>query len=199
LPKIAELSNQYRFICKVSFSADTAVLKIIDLDDPNQFLEFTSPMASANVRGAQDIQNMGAVQTYMRRYLYMMAFEIVDNDTFDGAMGKQPQNPAPKNNGNSPQKPNGNGQNGANSADNGRKTEIGVQIKEILETKNPEGQPYFKPLEIEQERNNWNKGDLQAVEKQLERLKGYLEKRKAAYAPPPFSDEHPEFVDDMPF
>jgi len=61
----------------------------------------------------------------------------------------------PPNSANSPQKPNGNGQNGVSQADNGRKTEIGKQIKEILETKNPEGQPYFKPLEIEQERNNW--------------------------------------------
>ena len=30
-----------------------------------------------------DVQNLGAVQTYLRRYLYVNAFEIVEHDTLD--------------------------------------------------------------------------------------------------------------------
>jgi len=30
-----------------------------------------------------DVQNLGAVQTYLRRYLYVNAFEIVEHDAID--------------------------------------------------------------------------------------------------------------------
>jgi hypothetical protein len=189
LPKINELSNQYRFICAVSFNSETALLKIIDIDDQNQFIEFASPMAGVNLKGAHDIQNMGAVQTYMRRYLYMMAFEIVEYDTFDGSMGKkEPQNTPHKSTPNS---------NETTAPINEQKIKIGKEIGEILETKNPDGQPYFKELEIEQERKYFTTGNLQAAEKQLEKLKKFLETRKANYKPIP--EEQPEFQDDIPF
>jgi len=114
--------------------------------------------------------------------------------------GDTPPNSTPKTNGNGN---NGNGQNG--EADNERKMEVGKQIGEILETKNPDEQPYFKPMEIEQERKNFIKGNLQDAEKQLERLKRFLETRKKNFKPAPFTDEpvipdgHPNFQDDIPF
>jgi hypothetical protein len=40
-------------------------------------------MASANLKGCHEIQNLGAVQTYQRRYLYVLAFEIVEHDVLD--------------------------------------------------------------------------------------------------------------------
>ena len=40
-------------------------------------LVFTSPMVESEVKGATKIQNLGAVETYQRRYLYMTAFEIM--------------------------------------------------------------------------------------------------------------------------
>jgi hypothetical protein len=89
----------------------------------------------------------------------------------------------------STQKNNGNNQNG--TLNNEQKIKIGNDIGEILETKDPEGKPYFKKIEIEQERKNFISGNIQAAEKQLEKLKRYLETRKANYKPPPFSDEHP--------
>ena len=47
-------------------------------------------MASAQLKGVHEIQNLGAVETYQRRYLYMVAFEIVEADVLDAVQGKEP-------------------------------------------------------------------------------------------------------------
>jgi hypothetical protein len=47
-------------------------------------------MREANLKGTHPIQNLGAVETYSRRYLYTIAFDIVESDTLDSV--QQPQN-----------------------------------------------------------------------------------------------------------
>ena len=42
-------------------------------------------MADANLKGTHPIQNLGAVETYQRRYLYMAALEIVEHDAIDAS------------------------------------------------------------------------------------------------------------------
>jgi len=68
----------------VSFTADTASLTLIDTDDGSQHV-ITSPMGSAALKGCHEVQNIGAVETYQRRYLWMAALEIVEHDAIDGA------------------------------------------------------------------------------------------------------------------
>jgi hypothetical protein len=68
----------------VSFSEDTASLKLIDADD-NSEIVITSPMRDAALKGAHPVQCMGAVQTYMRRYLWVAALEILEHDAIDSA------------------------------------------------------------------------------------------------------------------
>ena len=63
----------------VSFSAETAHLDLHDVET-GEMISFVSPMAEANLKGTHPIQNLGAVQTYQRRYLYMAALEIVEHD-----------------------------------------------------------------------------------------------------------------------
>jgi hypothetical protein len=77
----------------ICFMADIAVLRIIDGEKPEDSIEFTSPMATAQLKGCHDIQNLGAVQTYLRRYLWTNAMEIVEHDTLD-ATTKKPKNEA---------------------------------------------------------------------------------------------------------
>ena len=50
-------------------------------------------MKDATLKGAHPIQNLGAVETYQRRYLYMTAFEIVEADVLDATQcgDKSPQ------------------------------------------------------------------------------------------------------------
>jgi hypothetical protein len=67
----------------VNYKNDEAILTIVDTEKPESTIIFTSPMAEAKVAGCQPIQNLGAVETYQRRYLYMTALEITEGDILD--------------------------------------------------------------------------------------------------------------------
>ena len=72
----------------VSFTADTASLTIIDTETDKQIV-ITSPMGSAALKGCHEVQNIGAVETYQRRYLWVAALEIVEHDAIDSSAGAE--------------------------------------------------------------------------------------------------------------
>ena len=77
----------------VSYAHDMATLTITDTET-NTSVCVTSPMATAALKGAHDIQNLGAVQTYLRRYLWVTAMEIVESDALDATLGAaEPEKP----------------------------------------------------------------------------------------------------------
>lgn len=84
LPRVNELFAQSGLFSAVSFNKELATLKIIDTEDGSEVV-FTSPMADAQLKGCHPIQNLGAVETYQRRYLYVTALEIVEHDALDSA------------------------------------------------------------------------------------------------------------------
>jgi hypothetical protein len=86
---INEMFAEVGLFGHVSFTPETASLTIINTEKPDETILFTSPMAAANLKGCHDIQNMGAVETYQRRYLYVMALEIVEHDVLDATTGKE--------------------------------------------------------------------------------------------------------------
>lgn len=88
LPRTNELMLENKITSIISFGIDMAVLTIIDIEKPEDKLLFTSPMSEATLKGCHAVQNLGAVQTYLRRYLYIAAFEIVENDNLDSITGK---------------------------------------------------------------------------------------------------------------
>jgi hypothetical protein len=71
----------------VSFDSDTATMTICDLDNPEDRIVITSPMGSAALKGCHEVQNIGAVETYQRRYLWVAALEIVEHDALDKTTG----------------------------------------------------------------------------------------------------------------
>jgi hypothetical protein len=94
LPEIQEICLKVGLCGTVSFTADTAYLTFHDIDavEPNvatSFTTFTSPMSTAQLKGCHEVQNLGAVQTYLRRYLWTMAFEICEHDSLDAVTGKE--------------------------------------------------------------------------------------------------------------
>lgn len=89
LPPINELQAKYKTCSFVSFNSEEAALKIVNAEDPKEEIVFTSPIAGLNLKGAHEIQNLGGVQTYSRRYLYLNAFEIIENEYFDAVQGKE--------------------------------------------------------------------------------------------------------------
>ena len=68
----------------VSFGKELASLTITDTEDGSEIV-LTSPMAEANLKGCHPIQNLGAVETYTRRYLWVSAMEIVEHDALDSS------------------------------------------------------------------------------------------------------------------
>ncbi len=69
----------------VSFGKETAELRIVDLDEPRDYIVITSPMSTAALKGCHEVQNLGAVETYIRRYLWVAALEIVEHDAIDSS------------------------------------------------------------------------------------------------------------------
>lgn len=50
-------------------------------------VRFCSPIADAGLKGSTAIQSLGAVHTYMRRYLYVNALEITEPEILDALVG----------------------------------------------------------------------------------------------------------------
>jgi hypothetical protein len=73
----------------VSFNRELATMTIVDLDNPEDTIALTSPMGSAALKGCHEVQNIGAVETYQRRYLWTAALEIVEHDALDKTTGKK--------------------------------------------------------------------------------------------------------------
>jgi len=85
LPEINKLFADLKLCSTVSFGKELAELKVVNMEKPEEVITFTSPMAEANLKGCHPIQNLGAVETYSRRYLYVTALEIVEHDAVDSA------------------------------------------------------------------------------------------------------------------
>jgi hypothetical protein len=84
LPTINQIFSRVGLCGVVSFDKELATLTITDTEDSTE-IKLTSPMAEANLKGCHPIQNLGAVETYTRRYLWVSAMEIVEHDALDSS------------------------------------------------------------------------------------------------------------------
>jgi hypothetical protein len=69
----------------ISFGKESADMRIINTEKPEEMIVIESPMSEANLKGCHPVQNLGAVQTYIRRYLWVAALEIVEHDALDSS------------------------------------------------------------------------------------------------------------------
>lgn len=83
LPKVNELCEKYNLSTIFQFTKEQADLIVIDVDDTEKFEVFSTPVEITSLKGGTAMQNIGATQTYARRYLYVMAFEIAESDLID--------------------------------------------------------------------------------------------------------------------
>ena len=88
IPTINEIFHELGLCSVISFDKELATMRVIDTDNGGS-ITFTSPMADANLKGTHPIQNLGAVETYSRRYLYVTALEIVEHDALDATTGSE--------------------------------------------------------------------------------------------------------------
>lgn len=99
LPAINSIFAKYKLFSQINFTNEDATLIILNTEKPEEKIIFTSPMAEAELKGCHKVQNLGASQSYLRRYLYMSALEIVESDALDNTTGQEKtQNNANKSN-----------------------------------------------------------------------------------------------------
>ena len=86
-PVLTELCDKYNVYQYISFDDTVASLILVNVDEPEQRVVFTSPMREISIPGANAIQSLGGIETYQRRYLLLMAFDITEPDLFDATAG----------------------------------------------------------------------------------------------------------------
>ena len=91
LPVVQEIFAGLGLCGVVSFGKEEANLTIVDIENPVDRIVIASPMSSAALKGCHEVQNLGAVQTYLRRYLWVTAMEIVEHDALDASEPLKPE------------------------------------------------------------------------------------------------------------
>lgn len=84
LPHINEICDELGLYTEFKYGEEEAFLYVIDSDNPDIKREWRTPVKIPALKGCSDIQAIGGSQTFARRYLYMMAFEIAETDVIDG-------------------------------------------------------------------------------------------------------------------
>lgn len=93
LPTVQNIFSELGLCGVVSYDTELAKLTITDGTDS---IVITSPMGSAALKGCHEVQNIGAVETYQRRYLWVTAMEIVEHDVLDATTGNDSGTPVKK-------------------------------------------------------------------------------------------------------
>lgn len=88
LTPLNELMREYKITAYPSFTAELATLTAVNCEKPEERIAVTSPMGTANLKGCHEVQNIGAVETYQRRYLYQALFDIAEHDGLNAMQGK---------------------------------------------------------------------------------------------------------------
>jgi len=84
IPQTMQIFNELGLCSVISFDTDYATMLITDVED-GTVIAIKSPMAEASLKGAHPIQNLGAAESYQRRYLWLNAMEITESDVIDAS------------------------------------------------------------------------------------------------------------------
>lgn len=102
VPPATRIFTEVGLVGLVNFTADTATMTIINTDNPEETITFTAPfnqiapiVSNTGKQATNEMQALGSSITYMRRYLYMMALDICENDSIDANIGKDEDAPSP--------------------------------------------------------------------------------------------------------
>lgn len=88
-PILNNLLLDYGLTSFITFTNEMATLTVVNCDNPSEQVVFTSPMRTVEMKGCNNIQALGGIETYQRRYLYMIAFDIVETDLFEAQKARE--------------------------------------------------------------------------------------------------------------
>ena len=95
VPTATKIFEEVGLLHLVSFENDRAYMQIVNIENPEESVFFYAPVVTlAENKGTNAVQAFGATMTYYRRYLYMLALDICEADTFDAGVAPQPTAPS---------------------------------------------------------------------------------------------------------
>ncbi len=87
LPRLIQFMNEEEINDQFTIENNEAILILNYKDEKNTykipFVMFDTPLNKAGKESMQPIQYLGALNTYYKRYLYLNAFSIAENDVID--------------------------------------------------------------------------------------------------------------------
>lgn len=86
LPAANEIAEKNGLCPIFAFNNEIATLTIVNVDNTEETIIFSTPIDIPTLKGCSIIQNIGGAQTFARRYLYIMAFEISEADTVNNGV-----------------------------------------------------------------------------------------------------------------
>lgn len=88
IPVKQSIFEKLGLIDPISFGTEVATLTLINVDNPDETIEFMSPLREDESLISNPIQKLGAIETYVRRYLYMLMLDIVEADAIEAVTDK---------------------------------------------------------------------------------------------------------------
>jgi hypothetical protein len=82
VPQAVEIFYKNDLTTAISFDANLGIMKVFEIDGTGELI-FTCPMSTASLKGCHEVQNLGAVTTYLRRYLWGTALDLIEDDEID--------------------------------------------------------------------------------------------------------------------
>ncbi len=72
----------------ITFNNDYATLELINVDNTEEVINIMTPLREDESLIKNPIQKLGAIETYIRRYLYLLILDIVESDSVDAVSDK---------------------------------------------------------------------------------------------------------------
>lgn len=88
LPKVNEIFLDLKLFSKFDLLENEGILTIINSENPEESIVFSTPKATIDMKGQNGLQQIGSTHTYLKRYCYYNALEIIINDETEATIGK---------------------------------------------------------------------------------------------------------------
>ena len=84
VPTATKIFEKVGLVTVINYTDTDAYMLVVNTEEPEQKISFNTPMKYAPVnKGTTEIQALGSTMTYLRRYLYLTALDICENDEVD--------------------------------------------------------------------------------------------------------------------
>lgn len=88
LPKVNEIFENLKLFSKFDLLENEGVLTVINTEKTDETITFVTPKAEIVLKGQNGLQMIGSTHTYLKRYCYFNALEIVEDDAINAIIDK---------------------------------------------------------------------------------------------------------------